>query len=117
MYLEDRKDYYYPNIELCEEGCTYLDYDEKNERIKCQCDIKNSTYGYETRDFIKNERVEEFNIPCLLPNIQVLKCVFKMKLVNFWQLIGLILFIALFATIGLILLSIVLVLINKGFAL
>ena len=63
---------------------------EQNENIKEENKNQNGL-----NDSKKNEKVEEFNITFLLPNIQVLKCVFKMKLVNFWQLIGLILFLAL----------------------
>ena len=94
LYLEDRKDYYYPDIALCEEGCTYLGYDEVYKRIKCQCGIKNGTDDYGNISFTYNEKVKSFNRTFLIPNIRVMFC--RVKYNNIGQLFGLFLFLAFF---------------------
>jgi len=41
VILNDRKkDYYIPNISLCEENCKYEEFFIESLKVKCNCDIK-----------------------------------------------------------------------------
>jgi len=40
ILLYDRKINYYKNTAFCEEGCTYKEYDYREGKVKCECNIK-----------------------------------------------------------------------------
>ena len=71
--LEDRKTYYYPKIDLCNEGCEYNSIDYDNERINCECDI---TYKSTNVTQEKNEEDDQTYGEYLLSliNYKIIKC-------------------------------------------
>ena len=76
-YLEDRKKDYYPNLELCEEGCNFVEYNQETEKITCQCDYKSTTDNYENIKLVKNPVDKKFKKKNFLENLQSMKCISK----------------------------------------
>ena len=40
LFLKERKKKYYPDIALCEEGCTFVKYNKDTEKVTCKCNYK-----------------------------------------------------------------------------
>ena len=80
MYLQERRDIFYITDAICETGCEQIGYDIETSRAVCKCKIKLSTEGYENVTFSPNELDKNFNKKYVLPNIRVMKCIFK----NIW---------------------------------
>ena len=75
--LEDRKKYYYPNINLCNEGCQYSEIDYETQRIICECDINyNSTNKINNDNNNKKEEDDETYLEYFLSliNYKIVKC-------------------------------------------
>ena len=94
IYLQERRNYYYIYDPLCENGCRQIgySYDNTSYRIVCLCPIKGSTENFENVTFIPNELDENFRKNYTLPNIKVIKCIFKGKF-HYGQILVLLLFI------------------------
>ena len=80
LILQDRFNYFYPQMSLCENNCTYNHTDFVNERIYCDCSFKkefdfrreySSSFEIDTEQ-IKN--AQGGNI-----NINVMKCISNLK--------------------------------------
>ena len=77
LILEDRIKFFYPQISICENNCTYNHTDFVNERIYCDCSFKKEF------DFKRNDEVSSFEINSQQvnndqggnSNIAVLKCI------------------------------------------
>ena len=67
--IKDRKKDYYPNISLCQEGCTYDGFDKQNYEIKCVCN--NNISNENSNEFNENDENLFSN-----SNIKVLKCIY-----------------------------------------
>jgi len=80
MYLQERRDIFYITDAICETGCQQIGYDKETARAVCKCKIKLSTEGFENVTFSPNELDENFKKKYTLPNIKVMKCIFK----NIW---------------------------------
>ena len=74
VFLEQRKKEYYPDIELCEKGCIFVNYDVNTEKVTCQCDYKIDTNNYESVTFEKNPLDEKFKKKHIFENLQSMKC-------------------------------------------
>lgn len=80
LILEDRINYFYPDMSLCENNCTYNHTDFVNERIYCDCSFKQEfdfNREYSTSVEINTEKItydQGGNI-----NINVLKCISNLK--------------------------------------
>lgn len=99
VLLEDRKKYFYQNLSLCEEGCTYGGIDYNTERVNCTCTPKEEvTTDVDERKFSFAEIGAEFQLVIKNSNLLVIKCyliVFSNKiLINIGNWILLVLFIA-----------------------
>ena len=72
ILLVDRKNYYFENISLCENSCTYSNYDYINQMVKCECKVKRDI---EVKDKI-NSKIFFSNFLELdkFSNIKLLKC-------------------------------------------
>ena len=98
IYLQSRREHYYIRDPLCESGCIQIGYDNNTNRIKCKCKIKGSTF--ENVTFVKNPLNKFFEKKYILPNVRILKCLFKGKKIGFWQILAFIfLILFIFATI------------------
>ena len=75
VFLEERKKQYYPDITLCEQGCTFVKYNKDTEKVTCKCDYKNNTNNYTNVVFVKNEKNKKFLKDLILENIQAMKCI------------------------------------------
>ena len=76
IYLQERKDQYYPDELFCEQNCKFL-LDKVNfekGRITCECPIKEDTSGYNKISFIKNEKNERFINKFKNPHYKVIGC-------------------------------------------
>ena len=75
VFLEERKKEYYPDIPLCEEGCTFVKYNIDTEKVTCKCDYKINSENYTNVTFIKNEKDKKFLKDLIMENIQAMKCI------------------------------------------
>ena len=80
IYLQQRRERYYIKDPLCESDCQQVGYDDITDRVICKCKIKGSTEGFENVTFIPNDLDKYFEKKYILPNVRVLKCLFKGKL-------------------------------------
>ena len=80
LILQDRFNYFYPQMSLCENNCTYNHTDFVNERIYCDCSFKkefdfkreySSSFEVDTES-IKNGQGSNINI-------NVIKCISNLK--------------------------------------
>ena len=80
LVLEDRINYFYPQLSLCENNCTYNHTDFPNERIYCDCSYK-TEFDFEREyspsvDLNENQVKNDQNGNS---NIAVMKCISNMK--------------------------------------
>ena len=75
VFLEERKKKYYPDIALCEEGCTFVKYNKDTEKVTCKCNYKTNSDNYTNISFVKKEKDKKFLKDLILENIQAMKCV------------------------------------------
>ena len=81
VYLQDRKERYFINEAICEEGChlvddqNYYDVYEQTSRLVCQCPLKMILDNYTKIKFKKNETLDErFKKKYTYPNLRVMTC-------------------------------------------
>ena len=82
VFLDERKKEYYPDIPLCEEGCTFIKYNSDTEKVTCKCGYKVNSENYTSVTFVKNAKDEKFKKNLVMENVQSMKCVsviFKWK--------------------------------------
>ena len=73
--LEDRKNYYYnEDIVLCEDSCKYVEVNTKNEKVLCNCTIKNEVNVESDQDFTPQKLLEQFYKVNTYSNFEVLYC-------------------------------------------
>ena len=77
MYLQNRRDIIYITVAICETGCVQIDYDKETKRAVCKCKLKVNTEGFQNVTFSPNEVDKKFKKKYILPNIRVMKCIFK----------------------------------------
>ena len=80
LVLEDRINYFYPQLSLCENNCTYNHTDFINERIYCDCSYK-TEFDFQreySSSFELNLKEIEYNQKSN-SNIVVLKCMSNLK--------------------------------------
>ena len=70
----ERKKEYYPDVPLCEEGCTFIRYNKDTEKVTCKCDYKINSENYTNITFIKNTKDEKFLKDLVMENMQSMKC-------------------------------------------
>ena len=75
VFLEERKKKYYPDITLCEQGCSFVKYNKDTEKVTCKCDYKINSNNYTNVVFVKNEKDKKFLKNIILENIQAMKCI------------------------------------------
>ena len=100
IYLQNRKDEYYPDEAFCEDNCEFVKYNRDTGTIQCKCPPKKTTENYEKINFKYNEKDEKFKKKYTSPNLKVITCNVKETLKNnagfFITFIILILFFLLF---------------------
>ena len=81
VYLQDRKERYFINEAICEEGChlvddqNYYDVYEQTSKLVCQCPMKMILDNYTKIKFEKNETLDKRFIEVFTyPNFRVMKC-------------------------------------------
>ena len=74
IYLQERKNKYYPDLSFCEENCDFIKFNKDNYKITCKCKPKNNTNYYEKILFKQNYKNEEFIKTFTSPNLKVIKC-------------------------------------------
>ena len=74
IILSDRRnDYYNKNITLCENGCTYIFYNNTNGKAKCQCQIKSEISDVKAISYDKMD-IEAFLDFKTISNVDIIKC-------------------------------------------
>ena len=76
IYLQERKEKYYPDELFCEENCEFIKFNLDNYKITCKCKPKNNTNDYEKILFKYNYKDEEFIKRFTSPNLKAMKCKF-----------------------------------------
>ena len=75
VILNDRrKDFYNPNITLCEDNCKYEEFDIETIKVKCQCDIKTSVKDITEVKFSPNKIIENFYKLEKYANLKIVIC-------------------------------------------
>ena len=59
VYLKERKNNYYPDIPICEQGCTFVKYNSDTEKVTCNCHYKINSDNYTQVTFVKNSKNEK----------------------------------------------------------
>ena len=80
LVLEDRIDYFYPQLSLCENNCTYNRTDFTNERIYCDCSYKTEfdfEREYSSSFELNTNQVQ--NDQSGNSNIAIMKCISNLK--------------------------------------
>ena len=80
LVLEDRVNYFYPQLSLCENNCTYNHTDFTNERIYCDCSYKIEFDFEREYNSFPELNMKEININQKgNSNIAVMKCLSNLK--------------------------------------
>ena len=76
IILNDRrKDFYNPNITLCEESCKYEAFDIETLKVKCNCDVKSKVNSDTSKTkFSPNKIIENFYQLEKYANLKVASC-------------------------------------------
>ena len=80
LVLEDRIDYFYPQLSLCENNCTYNRTDFTNERIYCDCSYK-TEFDFE-REYSSSFELNTNQVKSDQSgnsNIAIMKCISNLK--------------------------------------
>ena len=80
LVLEDRIDYFYPQLSLCENNCTYNRTDFVNERIYCDCSYK-TEFDFE-REYSPSFELNSNQVKSDQSgnsNIAIMKCISNLK--------------------------------------
>ena len=103
IYLQDRKEKYYPGEEFCEEQCEFLQkINFETGNVICRCPIKEDTSKYNNITFKEPERNEEFNKKYINPHYKVIGCSGVSKTLGknfgfYWAFLSLLIFLCLCA--------------------
>ena len=73
ILLSDRIADYYENISLCEDGCTYKNYNYETKKVQCECQIKKEI-EITINEVDKDNFFSSFINSDTFSNIKVLKC-------------------------------------------
>ena len=80
LVLEDRVNYFYPQLSLCENNCTYNHTDFINERIFCDCSYKTEfDFDREYTSYFELNTNQIKNDQSGNSNIAVMKCLSNLK--------------------------------------
>ena len=74
IYLQNRKEEYYPDYPFCEDNCEFVKYKRDTGRVRCKCLPKEDTEDYDNISFKKNEKAKEFEKKFTSPNLKVMSC-------------------------------------------
>lgn len=95
VVLLDRRENYFKNISLCEEGCSYTSVDFKTSKVKCSCEPKNSFLDTINENIPEDSFLNDVSIS----NLIVVRCynlvfnwAYAKKNLGHWILISLFVF-------------------------
>ena len=71
--LKDRKNEY-PNKTVCQDYCTFSDYNYTSEKAKCSCQVRESSFSFEDMDVDKDKLLENFKNVKNILNLNILVC-------------------------------------------
>jgi len=75
VILNDRrKDFYNPNITLCEDNCQYKEFNIETLKVKCQCNVKTSVNDTTEIKFSPNKIIENFYKLEKYANLKIIVC-------------------------------------------
>ena len=75
IILKDRKEkYIIENKTICQDGCDFSDYDYKNKKALCSCDVKEYSNNYADMKIDKQKIFKNFIDIKNIANINILKC-------------------------------------------
>ena len=75
IILKDRKEEFIKgNKTVCQNGCDYKDYDYKNKKVQCSCDVKESSDNFADMKIDKDKTFKNFIDIKNVANINILKC-------------------------------------------
>ena len=74
IYLQNRKEEYYPDEKFCEENCQFFDYNYNTAKITCKCTPKKNTDNYDKVTFKYNDKDEKFKKKFTSPNLKSMGC-------------------------------------------
>ena len=75
IILKDRKnEYIKENKTICQDGCDFSDYDYKNKKALCSCDVKEYSNNYADMKIDKQKIFKNFIDIKNIANINILKC-------------------------------------------
>ena len=95
VYLQDRREKYFITESICESKCVQIGYDIETSRAVCKCKIKESPNNFENVTFASNNLEDHFKKKYKLPNLKVMKCLFKINFIkNGGQIFAFLLIIA-----------------------
>ena len=71
---ERRSDYFSEVLNICEKGCTFIEYNPNNHLYSCKCPVKDTINGQNDQEIITKELPESFYKKHKNSNIEVFKC-------------------------------------------
>ena len=75
IILKDRKEEFIKgNKTVCQNGCDFKDYDYKNKKVQCSCDVKESSDNFADMKIDKDKIFKNFIDIKNVANINILKC-------------------------------------------
>ena len=75
IILKDRKEEFIKgNKTVCQNGCDYKDYNYKNKKVQCSCDVKESSDNFADMKIDKDKIFKNFIDIKNVANINILKC-------------------------------------------
>ena len=75
IIIEDRRNEFVDNnMSLCEDNCTFIDYDNNNKKAKCSCEVKTFFSFINEIKIDKNKLMKNFKDINTITNIQIIKC-------------------------------------------
>ena len=75
IYLQDRKEQYYPGDKFCEENCIFQKIaDYETGKVRCECPFKEISNDYKNIKFGELEKDEKFNKKFTNPHYKVIGC-------------------------------------------
>ena len=96
--LKDRKSEY-PSIAVCQDDCTFVDYNYTLKKAKCSCDAKESSSSFAEMKIDKKKLLDNFKNIKNIANFNILKCFHVLfckkgisRNIGFYILISIILF-------------------------
>ena len=75
IIIEDRRNEFIDkNMSLCEENCTFLEYDKDYKKAKCSCEVKTFFSFINEIKINKDKLMKNFKDINAITNIQIIKC-------------------------------------------